>query len=310
MVAKLSLALRGDEIVHIDSASVSEAKVYCLGCNQALTLIKGSEAAIHYYAHYEHSNQTCLPLSMKIYAKKLLYAQQSVKMPALSTFIPETNHGIPCTFQREKVIKAAWVERFDHVELDSSHIGLPFDAVVDQRGHKCGINFNTLGSKVEGLQSQCKDASVSAFEINLNEHHMQTLSSTELEQYILYDAPRLWLHNSKFYNWCKAFHKSKVEETNKNDVAFKGFDNQNESHLKLNNTLIKRHGRISEVLLSQRTLLTLSIVNLCTECKLISTSGMHCSNCPSKSLTKVKSSSINKSQLEQFVRNRYTEVIT
>ncbi|UTW59528.1 hypothetical protein KFE96_04275 [Kordiimonas sp. SCSIO 12603] len=187
--AKLTVGLHSDtkQLIHIQNAARGLAcNCICPKCNSQLVAKKGAKTT-HHFAH--HSTEECegsWETALHLYAKQLLMNAQEVTIPQIL---------IKRTRRADVLIQDAQVYKFEGLILEKSYTHFQPDASITEP-HQLFVEFAVTHFSEPEKIVKLKDYGVSTIEVDLSKTPFE-LSQSELDQYILHDAPREWLHSVK-----------------------------------------------------------------------------------------------------------------
>jgi hypothetical protein len=292
----VKLALLNGWVVHIDDPAVqpgNDCNCICSNCGVAIVAIKNDKSDGNHFAHTVGSCQYDHSIAIHLFAKQEIASAKVVKLPDLKVILPPVMSERGMTLLPEFALN----KQIGAMILDSVNVAVGVEAeIADLRCTKDGSTFfirlATKGPlELEGADI-AKQRDISLMEIDLSNAPVNC-DIQKLQAYVLEQSPRRWVSNPKLRHWVK----KQISDRKANSAR----------HIEVLKPDGKRVGSISAVLTAQMTLLTLSNVNQCGACQLLSTSSEFCSHCSSSNVTKVKSSGIHKEALPLLVRQRYKE---
>lgn len=176
-------------LLHIDGVPSGLAcNCTCPGCGRPMVAKKGDVQA-HHFAHYaQQEGRTCISAgetALHKFAKRILDERLEIALPAMVV----SEHG-----EREVVV-AAERRSFDRAILEVKDGQIVPDVVLVLRDRRLIVEFKVTHACDEQKIANIKTMDVGAIEIDLSSYRDRMLS--EISDQILYDAPRLWLHNPR-----------------------------------------------------------------------------------------------------------------
>ncbi len=292
----MKMALLNGWVVHIDDPAVqpgNDCNCICSNCGAALVAMKNEKSDGNHFAHTVGSCNYDPAIAIHLFAKQAIAGAKVVKLPDLKVILPAVVSEKGMTLVPELAVN----KQIGAIRIDTVSVAAGVEAeIADLRCVKGGSTF-FIRLATKGLLEHegadiAKQRDISLMEIDLTNAPV-TCDTKKLQTYVIEQSPRRWVSNPKLRRWVK----NQISDRKANSAR----------HIEVLKQDVKRVGSISAVLTAQMTLLTLSTVNQCGACQLLSTSSEFCSHCSSSNVTKVKSSGIHKEALPTLIRQRYKE---
>lgn len=176
-------------LVHIDGVPSGLAcNCVCPGCGRQMVAKKGSVQARH-FAHYaQQDGQTCVSAgetALHKFAKRVLNDRLQIALPAMIV----KGQG------DQEIVVQAERRTFDRAILEKKEGQIVPDVVLLLRDRRLLVEFKVTHACGEEKIARIREMDVGAIEIDLSKYRDHRLN--EIGDQILYDAPRIWLHNPR-----------------------------------------------------------------------------------------------------------------
>lgn len=177
------------QLLHInDVPSGLACNCICPGCGKPMVAKKGDLQAHHFAHHAQQDGRSCASAgesALHKFAKRVLDERLEIALPAMVV----ADHG-----DREVVVQADR-RTFDGAILETKDGLIVPDVVLLLRDRRLIVEFKVTHSCDEQKIDRIRAMNVGAIEIDLSQYRDHMLS--EIGGQILYDAPRIWLHNPR-----------------------------------------------------------------------------------------------------------------
>lgn len=176
-------------LLHIDGVPSGLAcNCICPGCGRQMVAKKGSVQA-HHFAHYaQQDGRTCVSAgetALHKFAKRVLNDRLEIALPAMIV----KGQG------DQEVVAQAERRTFDRAILEKKEGQIVPEVVLLLRGRRLLVEFKVTHACGEEKIARIRDMDVGAIEIDLSNYRDHRLN--DIGDQILYDAPRVWLHNPR-----------------------------------------------------------------------------------------------------------------
>jgi len=182
---RVPFAACGDGVVrHVEQiVSHRDGPFTCLGCKERLTLRLPKKMRKH-FAH--QSDSRCSgETALHLYAKLLLAAVRRVTLPSL----------VLREERLEEVVFEGGQFALDEVRLETSEGDFQPDAMVWIGSDRRAVEFKVSHAVDEEKQQKVARDGCPMIEIDLSGVRWRQLDGAELDEQILHDAPRHWVHH-------------------------------------------------------------------------------------------------------------------
>ncbi|MDU6373339.1 MAG: antitoxin Xre/MbcA/ParS toxin-binding domain-containing protein [Bradyrhizobium sp.] len=176
-------------LVHIDDVPSGLAcGCYCVGCERRMVAKKG-EVQAHHFAHQSaRDGNSCLSAgetALHKFAKEVLNERLEIAIPEMFVSAAE---------DRELVAPATTI-KFENARLEVRNGMIVPDVVLELRDRRLLVEFKVTHASDETKIDQIREMNVGAVEVDLSQYRDRPLK--EIGDDILYNAPRIWLHNPR-----------------------------------------------------------------------------------------------------------------
>lgn len=158
----------------------------CPGCGRLMVAKKGDVQTHHFAHHAQQDGRSCVSAgetALHKFAKRILDERLEI------TAMMVVEHG-----DREVVVQAE-KRTFDRAILETKDGQIVPDVVLLLRDRRLIVEFKVTHPCDEQKIARIRTMDVGAIEIDLSQYRDHLLS--EIGDQILYDAPRIWLHNPR-----------------------------------------------------------------------------------------------------------------
>lgn len=174
-------------LVHVDNVvSGLGCQCRCPGCERRMVAKKGSVQSHHFAHHSVHDGSICTSAgetALHKFAKALLDERLEFGLPAM---IVESGTD------REEVVRPARF-RFERAVLEKKAGSVVPDVVLELRNRRLIVEFKVTHACDDVKIARIRSMNIGAVEINLSAYRDRPLDA--LAEEILFNAPRIWLHN-------------------------------------------------------------------------------------------------------------------
>lgn len=178
------------QLLHIDEVPSGLAcNCVCPGCGRRMVAKKGEVQRTHHFAHHaQQDGRSCVSAgetALHKFAKRVLDERLEIALPA--QVVEEQR-------DREVVVRAE-KRTFDRAILETKDGQIVPDVVLLLRERRLIVEFKVTHPCDAQKIARIRAMDVGAIEIDLSQYRDHKLS--EIGDQILYDAPRIWLHNPR-----------------------------------------------------------------------------------------------------------------
>ncbi|MCK1443160.1 hypothetical protein IVB43_12265 [Bradyrhizobium sp. 48] len=175
--------------LHIDDVPSGLAcNCSCPGCGRPMVAKKGNVQAHHFAHRAQQDGRSCASAgetALHKFAKKILDERLEIALPAMLV----VEYG-----DRESVVQAE-TRAFDRAILEAKAGQIVPDVMLLLRDRRLIVEFKVTHSCDEEKLARIQMMDVGAIEIDLSQYRDHPLN--EIGDEILYNAPRIWLHNPR-----------------------------------------------------------------------------------------------------------------
>ncbi|WP_439364243.1 competence protein CoiA family protein [Bradyrhizobium sp. DASA03005] len=179
-------------LLHIDNVPSGLAcGGYCVGCERRMVAKKGEVQAHHFAHHSARDGSSCSSAgetALHKFAKKVLDQRLEIALP---------EKYVSAGGDRELVAPAVAL-RFDRATLELRSGQIVPDVVLELRDRRLLVEFKVTHPCGEAKIAHIRAMNVGAIEIDLSQYRNRPLE--EIGDDILYNAPRVWLHNPREFD--------------------------------------------------------------------------------------------------------------
>ncbi|MER9278446.1 hypothetical protein [Mesorhizobium sp. M0522] len=176
-------------LVHVDDVPSGLAcACNCPGCEGRMVARKGAVKVHHFAHHSERDGSTCTSpgeTALHKFAKNILDERLEIALPEM---VVENSDD------REVVVQPTKIA-FEAAVLEARVETVVPDVVLELRDRKLIVEFKVTHACDEVKIARIRSMNVGAIEIDLSAYRERPLD--ELAEEILYNAPRIWLHNPR-----------------------------------------------------------------------------------------------------------------
>lgn len=179
---------RFQEFVHIEQVvSGLSCNCLCPKCKTRLVARKGRKTAHHFAHHSIYECEGAWETALHLYAKKILQEQKTIKIPEIV---------IKREFRAIVLVEKSWIYNFEQISIEQFLGNFQPDAIITHP-HEILIEFAVTHFCEPEKYKKIKKKNISAIEIDLSKTPNE-IGREELKNYILLDAPRVWLHSRRY----------------------------------------------------------------------------------------------------------------
>lgn len=176
-------------LVHVDDVPSGLAcECRCPGCERRMVARKGNVNAHHFAHHSDREENSCTSpgeTALHKFAKKILDARLQIALPEM---VVESDND------REVVVQSS-IRTFEKAVLEKRTGSVVPDVVLELRDRALIVEFKVTHACDDVKIERIRSMNVGAIEIDLSGYRDRLLN--ELADDILYNAPRIWLHNPR-----------------------------------------------------------------------------------------------------------------
>ncbi|WP_334147172.1 hypothetical protein [Hyphomicrobium sp.] len=177
-------------LLHIDEVPSGLAcNCVCPGCGRRMVAKKGEVQRTHHFAHHaQQDGRSCVSAgetALHKFAKRILDERLEIALPAQ---VVEEQRDSEVVVRAEK-------RTFDRAILETKDGQIVPDVVLLLRERRLIVEFKVTHPCDAQKIARIRAMDVGAIEIDLSQYRDHKLS--EIGDQILYDAPRIWLHNPR-----------------------------------------------------------------------------------------------------------------